>query len=1062
MMGAEFRLEIRLLGRFSVRRGGQEIPPPELGGRLGRTLIRILVTRRGSVVPVDVLAEALWPTRQPADPAANVAVLLSRVRRALADPQLIEAASRGYVFAGGGCCRVDAEVFLSCAEVGHAHLGSGRPEAALRALQTALASWGGEPLPEDTYADWSYEYREQLLRAYLQVLEEGAQAALAVGDPFLAESLAARLVAREPLREDGHLLLIRSLAESGNQAAALSAFESLKATLAEELDIEPSREALELRQQVERGELARRPPTRRRSIRRIPAEPLAAELAFVDRDEELGLIDRVISEPGRSVAMVTGPGGAGKSRLLAEATARGHRRVLAARGFLADREEAWSIARTLISEALSLHPDAVETIPGAAARALTDLAPEIVDLRPVSDLAIDPESRRALLLEGGVRLLSAAIDGDGIIAIDDLQWADASSLDLIDQVIRRTEGAHLVLAYRPEEVPEEGVMTTFFAKLEGVAMVRRMALGPLPVGAIAELVGDEDLARTISEETDCSPLAVSEVLLRLGSEGIIEPGRRGVWRTILSGTNDRSRAAARAGQREAIRKRADRLPPRCRKMLRLLALLGREAPARLLAGALRTGERQVLDALDLLSRSDLVRVGEEGWAVGHDVIAEAVIERLKPVEQARLHGLLADALSTQGGDPAATARHLLLAGDREQAAISFARAAQENLERFAHVEAGRLAEEGMAIGPGDQSRGDLLAVRAEVRIRSGDLPRAKEDLRTLVTLKDPGPHRSKVINRMAMLVSGSDDFREASDLIELALAEAGEDARARADALTTGAIVEMNLNHLELAEARFDEALELFRRLGDAKGVAGILDGRAMAMWAAGQIRQAARAMDYVARLFMDAGELLRVGFPRASRGTLLHWMVRPQEGLTDTEQALELERTLGNADGEAFALCSRSGTLVGLGRLSEALADAEEALATARKLGHREWTTFSYWSLGQAKLAMANLAGAEAAFADGLETAENMPMWVSFSSSGMAIALSRQGELDRAQHHADVALSRGLPNALYDARLAAAEVAIGTGDPRAIELIRDAISKAEEGGHLLSVRRLAELSELL
>jgi len=1061
-MGAESKLEIRLLGRFSIRRGGQEIPPPELGGRLGRTLIRILVTRRGSVVPVDVLAEALWPTRQPADPAANVAVLLSRVRRALTDPQLIAAATRGYLFAGGGCCRVDSEVFLNRAEGGHAHLGSGHPEAALQALQTALDCWGGEPLPEDTYADWSYEYRDQLLRAYLQVLEEGAQAALAVGDPFLAESLAARLVAREPLREGGHLLLIRSLAESGNQASALSAFESLKAVLAEELDLEPSREALELRQQVERGELARRPSVRRRSLREIPAEPLAAELAFVGRDEELGVIDRVISESGRAVAIVTGPGGAGKSRLLAEAAARGHRRVLGARGFLPDREEAWSMARSLIREALSLHPDAFATIPEAAARALTELVPEIVDLRPVSDLAIDPESRRALLLEWGARLLSAAIDGDGIIAIDDLQWADASSLDLIDHVVRRTESAHVVLAYRPEEVPGEGIVATFLALVNSVATVRRVALGPLPGRAIAELVGDERLAQTIAEETDCSPLAVSEVLLRLSIEGIIEPRWRGVWRTVSSGASDQSRAAARAGQREAIRKRADRLPLRCRKILRLLALLGREVPARLLASALRVGQRQVLDALDVLSRSDLVRVGDGGWAVSHDVIAEAVIERLKPVEQAQLHSLLADALSTQGGDRAGTARHLLLAGDRERAAVSFARAAQENLERFAHVEAGRLAEEGIAMNPGDRARGDLLAVRAEVRIRSGDLPKAKEDLRALLAIKDPGPNRSKVINRMAMLVSGSEDFREASDLIELALAEAGEDARARAEALTTGAIIEMNLNHLELAEARFDEALELFRRLGDAKGVAGILDGRAMALWAAGQIREAARAMDYVATLFMDAGELMRVGFPRASRGTLLHWMVRPQEGLADTDQALELERTLGNADGEAFALCSRSGTLVGLGRLSEAVADAEDALATARTLGHREWTTFSYWSLGQAKLAMADLAGAEAAFADALETARNMPMWVSFSSSGMAIALSRQGEFDRARHHADVALSQGLPHALYDARLSAAEVAVATMDPKADALIRDAISKAEQGGHLLSVRRLAELSERL
>ncbi len=54
-------LEIRLLGRFSARRDGEEIPPGAFGGRLARTLLRILVSHRGAFVPREYLAEALWP-----------------------------------------------------------------------------------------------------------------------------------------------------------------------------------------------------------------------------------------------------------------------------------------------------------------------------------------------------------------------------------------------------------------------------------------------------------------------------------------------------------------------------------------------------------------------------------------------------------------------------------------------------------------------------------------------------------------------------------------------------------------------------------------------------------------------------------------------------------------------------------------------------------------------------------------------------------------------------------------------------------------------------------------
>jgi tetratricopeptide (TPR) repeat protein len=736
--------------------------------------------------------------------------------------------------------------------------------------------------------------------------------------------------------------------------------------------------------------------------------------------------------------------------------------VVSARAFLAEREDAWSVARSLFRETISLDPDTVRNIPDSAAHALTDLIPEIAELRPIRVAPIDPESRRALVLEGGARFISAALGDDGLIVIDDLQWADASSLKLVEQIIRRRSRLHLLLAYRPEAVDENSAGAGFIARLADLAAVREIRLGPLPLQAIAELVEDQWLARTIAEETDCMPLAVAEVLRMLSSEGIIEPGRRGRWRILSPGFTERSRTIARAGQRETIRRRVDRLTPRCRRVLRMLALSGREVTARLLSRALGTGQRQVLEALDLLARIDLVRTGERGWALSHDVIGEALVEGLRRSERAHLHGLLAEALFLEHADPATIAQHQVLAGDQEQAAVSFARAAHSSLTRFAHVEAGRLADEGLATNPDRGPRGELLAVRAEVRARSGDLAGARNDLRALLGLKDPGPERAKVLNRMAMLAAGSEDFVVAADLAELALAEAAPDQRTRAEALTTAAIVAINLNDLERAEARFEEALQLFQQLGDARGAADILDGRAMAAWAAGQIREAAAAMDHVARLFMDAGQLIRVGFPRASRGTLLHWMVRPKEGLADADEALGLERSLGNVNGECYALCSRSGTLLGLARAPEALSEAANALALATQLQHREWIAYSQWNVGQAKLELGDLTGAEDAFAKGLEAAHHIPIFASVNGSGLAIALTRLGELEAARHHAERALTEGTPQTVYDARHAAAEIAVAAKDPQGERFIRDAISKAEEGGHLLSSSRLRELAARL
>src|SRR3989449_168827 len=138
-------IEIRLLGRFSARRGGEEIPPGAFRQRLTRSLVQILLTRRGSYVARDALTEALWPRRPPADPAANLRVLVNLARRALGDPGLLLTAPGGYSFAGGGSCVVDAEVFVARVAAGQRELAAGHPSAALGQLQAALELWGGEP-----------------------------------------------------------------------------------------------------------------------------------------------------------------------------------------------------------------------------------------------------------------------------------------------------------------------------------------------------------------------------------------------------------------------------------------------------------------------------------------------------------------------------------------------------------------------------------------------------------------------------------------------------------------------------------------------------------------------------------------------------------------------------------------------------------------------------------------------------------------------------------------------------------------------------------------------------
>jgi len=1062
-------VRLQLLGRFQARRGDAEVPPAAFGGRKARTLLRVLAVRRPDLVPHDALADALWPDRLPADPATNLGVLVNRARRALGDPGVIVTGSGGYAL---GACAVDVDEFL--AAVDRARAGDGA------ACAEALALWG-EPLPEDVDAAWARTARERLRRAHIEVCLGAARAAT---DPRAAAAHAADAVADDPLAESAVLALAEALAAAGDPAAALAALAALRERLADELGVDPSPAAERLYLALLRGEVAQRrrpaavdpsPAAERLHLallrgevaqrRRLPATAFG-DLAFVGRDAEL---DRVrAAAAARGLVLLGGEAGAGKSRLLAELTRVCPVPVLAARAFLPERAEAWGLARTVLRETLDAD---VPDLPPRVRAALAVLLPELGD----PPVALDAESHRALVLAGGLRLLESAVGEGALLVVDDLQWADPSSRALLGSALARLPRLAAVLAYRTEELTA-GVLED----LRGVRDAVEISLGALPDAAVATLVTPE-LARAVGAAT---PFALAEVLRELAGRGALVAAPDGTWAARDAAALDQAEALGRAGQRSAIRRRAARQSGLCAEVLALLALLAREAPAQTLAVAAGAEPRAVLAALSTLAGAGLVRLGERGWATAHDLVAETVTAGLADGERGRLHGLLARAVAAEDVDPSETARHHQAAGDVVVAARAYLRAAERALAGHATAEAAASASAGLALtaatppdlaaadrsstgpapaGPSASGCGaapqwtalaaDLRAARAEARAAHGDRG-AVDDLRAALAATPPGPTRSRRLARLAMLTFGAQDVARASELAELAVVEAATDPTARAAALETAAIVDMNTDRAARARDRAEAALAAYRGLGDAAGVARILDGRAMATFLDGRIDEGVATFGRVAQLFVDSGELLRAITPRSTRGHGLVFAGAPAEGLAETTAAVRLARELDTAEGQAYALWHRSEALSALGRVDEAEADAREALRLAA--GHRGWTATAHRALGIALTARGELDAAAAAFAASAVVAgESLTLFASWAAARRALVALAGGTTAGVAAWVAHALAVGPPLGHYEARLAEVRLAQARGDPRAAELAAAARELASAGGHRASLSEL-------
>ncbi|MGA8995589.1 MAG: BTAD domain-containing putative transcriptional regulator [Nocardioidaceae bacterium] len=1030
------RVELRLLGRFAALRDGMEIPPSAFMGRKVRTLVKALACNQGRFVSNDSLAQALWPDRLPMDPVANLQVLVNRARRALGDSSLLVTGQGGYTLAGHPACCVDTEMFLACLR--DRSLSS-------TGLLDALSLWQGDPLPEEAYDDWAADYRSMLFRFHQQALERAAALTMAEGDLETAVELASRAVEAEPLREVAVVTLMNALAAAGDGAAALVAYEEYRRGLADELGVSPGSEAAGVHQR-----LLQRLPSQEASSRRRRSRGFG-ELAFVGRDKELELIRAALTRrTGHgTVITVSGPSGSGKSRLL-DRLARDVP-IIHVRASLPERSQPWTLLRTLLREVLARDMGHSEALPPPMASALAWLLPELDDLGPAG---ADPESRRILVHEASLRLLEAA---GGVVAVDDFQWCDPSSLSLVEAATARIPGWGTVLAFRPEEVPDSAAVSAFLGRCE-VAL--HVDLGALTEESLRDLVEDAAIVEALCRHTDRTPLAVAEVVRALAAEGLVASSPDGRWQSADTDAPARAAAVAREGQRLAIAARVAAQPETERRVLALLSLLERETSVATLATATRAAEQDVLEALSRLFRRGLVRLGEQGWGTSHDLVTEVVASGLDVGERAGLHASLGRALRS-AGDPLLLAHHLREAGDARGAIDAFALAAQRAHDVFADDEAVHLASVALGLAPTGPVKARLQELRGQARHRLGDIPGAREDLRSALVAHAAGPPRARVLARLAMLSLGADDIVRAAQLAELAVVEAGGEEPVRARALEVASVLDMNLGHSHRSSARASEALALYERLGDTNGMARILDARAMAQFLEGDVRGGGTALRRAADLFEDSGDLVRVVTPRSTAGHASVFAGLAEQGLVHVTAALELARTLGHPEGQAYALWHRAEALVATGRGEEAAAEAAEALAIATRIGHRGWTATAWRAVGLAAQQRREPDVALQAFGRSLEMSEHLGLFACWAAARSAMVLVSLGASGEAMPLVERALGEGPPLGQYEARWAEVEVATAVGDASAPGLARQAVDRMRTGGVVQGRERLQALARL-
>jgi DNA-binding SARP family transcriptional activator/tetratricopeptide (TPR) repeat protein len=616
--------EIRTFGPLEITDGKRVLGARDLGGVKPRQVLSILLAHRGRIVSKDRIADLLWGDGLPKNVAATLETYVSKLRRALetiAGGEIVVTEPGGYR--------------LDMTEVDHDLDRFDRSSRGSRAdLEAALALVRGEVFEEEVYATWAIRLRDEYRGKHLRALHAAAEAARKEGQHDVALARGNELLALDRTHELGYRVVLAALAALGRRDEVVRVFERCRAAMREELGVKPSAALVALYEEARTG------ASPAASTRPAVIEGTPRVLPFVGRDAELAVLERAVHDSfaGKpSLVLVEAEPGHGKTRLLDELARRSTARIARASCSPIDRELVFAPIASLVRELVA--PDERERYP-----ALGEIMPEL----GVSGLP--PETARAQALESFVRIVTER--APIVVMIDDLQWADPSTIAAIVYLARRAErGVALLGCARAKTLAPDHPLRQGGPRIELGPLSRAMLL---PYG------------EQLYERTGGNPLFVVE-LLRAGDA---------VPDTLRELLLARSSAAGEGGHR----------------VLAVAAVLGRRFAPAVLARLLDDSLDAVLEQLDALRAHALVVERGDRFEFCHDLVREALYDSLSSSRRRRLHERAAAALDMSGAPPGEVAHHAEMAGSIELAvraslrAADQARAAWANLEAVAHLD----------------------------------------------------------------------------------------------------------------------------------------------------------------------------------------------------------------------------------------------------------------------------------------------------------------------------------------------------------------------------------------
>ena len=1064
-------VRLYVLGQFTLERHNgqrwQVVADASMQHQRVRSLLTCLISSPGRKLGREQVIELLWPdldfdtASHRLDKAVHsLRQLFEPARSRPATTSLLLTEHATMLLADQSQVWVDADAFEALLARARA---SNDPGQAEQLLEEAMLLYAGDYLPEERHVEWTQTRRESLLRGWIGLLLELADLRIAREAIASAIDTLDRLLAVDPTNEAAVQRLILLLAQAGRRGEALRIYQRFAATLKQEYKMAPLQETRALYEAAQRGNSTALAlaagPTLSATSAAHEAQPLEPEARpamqvgrsnqsrLVGRDMELAALRQIVLDTEQSRRMklagqkksaasptlesghhvqcvlLMGDVGIGKTRLAEEIGREASRRgwtVTWTRAYIQETSIPYRMWTETLRKAMTRglwqrqeiarHPHIYQ--------ALRALLPELEDLLPPPDPSVVSPEQEQLRLWEAARALLATISESAplLIVLDDLQWADSSSCELLAYLVRqlRHQPVLIVGTCRDIELPATHPLRSVMNDLQREQSIETLTVQPLTDVQIRALISPlpDPVAQRIQARAAGNPFFAEELARNISDTPAFASNPSAAL--DLSATMPDTIAAV-------LDLRMGRISSDCQRLLVRAAVLGGSfefsALRALESGPNASDEDTLLDLLEEALQAGML--SEEGsgtritYHFWHPLLVSHLYDGLSAGRRASLHRRAADALvrlySDRAQEQAATIAYHLVHGGAEPATIAhYAELAGDRAYALsAYPEAVRHYK--LAL----DSIGSLAATAS-----------ADEHLRLANLLERLG-ECARVLGNNEEARGYFERALEERELYQQAGSQLDAPYEAQIDALLWIEIGKtwFDTGNFEQAEQSYERAEQVLcdANIGTGTVWASLGLERSYILWRKGNFEEARQTAHYTLSIFDAilqqndslanthqstatrrtlAGDPVDVGRTHLLLGNIAAVIGEGSLALDHLNTALRVFEQFDRQ--REIALVSGNIGDVYLRKTEHILAQSalRRSLGIAEHIGHLSIMSVAFGNLGMLSTRLGDLREAEDYYNQALKLAEQIhdPVYISLCNGYLAIPLQAQGKLDEAK----------------------------------------------------------------